>query len=94
VPLWEDLRLKEEQKMTLAVKLWLALLLVVGGVSVGTVAFNAAISPDNWMYQGGAQWKDIGPHAAPGPVIGAGLPVLLLIGGGYWVARRFRRKPE
>jgi hypothetical protein len=88
------LRLKEEQKMTLAVKLWLALLLVVGGVSVGTVAFNAAISPDNWMYQGGAQWKDIGPHAAPGPVIGAGLPVLLLIGGGYWVARRFRRKPE
>ena len=89
-----DHGLKEEGKMTLTVKLWLALLLAVGGISVGTVVYNAAVSPDNWMYLGGAQWKDTGPHAAPGPVIGAGLPVLLLVGGGYWVTRRFRRKPE
>ncbi len=79
--------------MTLAVKLWLALLVAIGGVSVGTIAFNAAISPDNWMYQGGGAWTDIGPHAAPGPVIGAGLPVLLLIAGG-WAARRFRGKAQ
>ena len=79
--------------MTLGVKLWLALL-VVGGVSVGTVAYNAALSPDNWMYQGHSQWTDIGLHGAPGPVIGAGLPVWLLIGGGYWVARRLRRKAK
>ncbi len=77
--------------MTLAVKLWL-LLLVVGGVTIGTVVYNGAISPDSWMYIGGGQWQDVGPHAAPGPVIGAGLPVLLLIGGGYWIARRFRRQ--
>jgi hypothetical protein len=78
--------------MTLAVRLWLALLVAIGGISVGTVAYNAVISPDNWKYEGGGQWQDIGPHAAPGPVIGAGLPGLLLIGGGYWAARRFRRK--
>jgi hypothetical protein len=79
--------------MTLAVKLWLALLVAIGGISVGTVAYNAAISPDNWMYQGQGRWTDIGPHAAPGPVVGGGLPALLLIGSGYWIARRFRRKP-
>ena len=31
---------------------------------------------------------------APGPIIGAGLPALLLIGGGYWAVRRFRRKAD
>ena len=30
------------------------------------------------------------PHGAPGPLIGAGLPVLL-VAGGYWVIRRFRK---
>ena len=79
--------------MTLAIKLWLALL-VLGGVAVGTVAFNPALSPANWTYQGSGKWAESGPHAAPGPVIGAGLPVLLLMGGGYWVVRRFRRKPQ
>ncbi len=80
--------------MTLAVKLWLAMLVVLGGVTVGTVVYNGAISPDNWLYTGGGHWQYEGPHAAPGPVIGAGLPVLLLIGGGYWVARRFRRRAQ
>jgi len=80
--------------MTSAVKLWLALLVLAGGVSVGTVAYNALVSPDNWMYQGGGHWVDVGPHGAPGPVIGAGLPALLLFGGGYLIVRRSRRKPE
>jgi hypothetical protein len=79
--------------MTLAVKVWLTLLMLAG-VTVGTVVYNGAISPDNWKYQGGGQWVDLGHHAAPGPVIGAGLPILLMMGGGYWIARRFRRKPE
>jgi len=73
--------------------LWLAAL-VFAGVTVGAVVYNAAISPDNFMYQGGGKWADLGHHAAPGPVIGAGLPVLLMMGGGYWIARRFRRKPD
>lgn len=29
------------------------------------------------------------PVAAPGPVAGVGLPALLLIGGAYWVGRKF-----
>ena len=79
--------------MTLAVKLWLTLLLLAGGVSVGTVAYSALVSPDNWQYQGAGSWKDIGHHAAPGPVIGAGLPAVLLLGAGYRITRRFRRQP-
>jgi hypothetical protein len=35
----------------------------------------------------------IEPAAAapvPGPIIGAGLPVLAILAGGYWVVRKFR----
>jgi hypothetical protein len=31
-------------------------------------------------------------QAAPGPVAGAGLPVLAVVGVGYWAYRRFRRR--
>jgi hypothetical protein len=31
------------------------------------------------------------PRAAPGPLVGAGLPVLVIAGGAYWVVRRLRR---
>jgi hypothetical protein len=30
--------------------------------------------------------------AAPGPLAGAGLPVLVVAGRAYWVVRRLRRK--
>jgi hypothetical protein len=30
-------------------------------------------------------------HPAPGPLVGAGLPVLVIAGGAYWVVRRLRR---
>jgi hypothetical protein len=33
-------------------------------------------------------------HGAPGPIIGAGLPMLVIGFGVYWFARRFIRKPE
>jgi hypothetical protein len=29
-----------------------------------------------------------GAHGAPGPLVGAGLPVLLIGGGIYWIVRR------
>jgi hypothetical protein len=32
-------------------------------------------------------------RGAPGPLLGAGLPMLILIGGGaYWAIRRYRAK--
>jgi hypothetical protein len=31
-------------------------------------------------------------HGAPGPLVGAGLPVLALGGGIYWIVKRVRRK--
>jgi len=77
--------------MSLALKL--ALLVVALTLPpIGYVFYNATLSPDNWVYQGGKNWKDGGVHAAPGPLMGAGLPVFLVVGGGYWVVRRFRRK--
>jgi hypothetical protein len=33
-----------------------------------------------------------GVHGAPGPLMGAGLPILLIGGAGYWAVRRFRNK--
>jgi hypothetical protein len=34
------------------------------------------------------------PHAAPGPIIGAGLPILAIGFGAYWLAGWFRRKSD
>ena len=32
-----------------------------------------------------------GAAVVPGPLLGAGLPALMVIGGAYWLFRRFRR---
>jgi hypothetical protein len=80
--------------MSLALKLVLAFLAAIP-VAAGFVYYNSNLSSDNWTYQGQGHWKDSGYHGAPGPIVGAGLPVALIVGGGYWVVRRMRRKkPE
>jgi hypothetical protein len=33
-------------------------------------------------------------NGAPGPLLGAGLPFLGIVGGVYWIARRLRRKSD
>jgi hypothetical protein len=76
----------------------LALALVVTallGAPVGYVFYQSTLSPDNWVYQGGSptNWKDGGVHGAPGPIAGAGLPILAVGYGVYWLVRR-RRKPQ
>ncbi len=78
--------------MTLALKIALLVLVLTTPVAVGYVYYNGALSPDNWVYEGNGQWRDGGVHAAPGPEMGAGLPILIIAGAGYLAARRFRRK--
>jgi len=77
--------------MTSVLKLVLTVLAVFGSISTGYVFYNGHLSPDDWIYQGRDQWKDGGVHGAPGPILGAGIPVAALVGyGAYWLARRRR----
>jgi hypothetical protein len=46
---------------------------------------------DDWS--GGRHHEGGGVHGAPGPIAGAGIPVLLAMGG-LWVWRRYRRGPS
>jgi hypothetical protein len=80
--------------MSLILKAVLVSLVLTGVATTGYVFYEAALSPDNWIYQGGnpTNWKDGGVHSVPGPVAGAGLPVLAVGYGIYWAVRRRRRK--
>ena len=71
------------------IALWAFALLAGPSLAVGFVYYNPALSPDNWIYQGGGNWKDGGYHSAPGPIVGASLPVLAVGFGVYWLVARF-----
>jgi hypothetical protein len=77
----------------MTVKLLAALMLTAAlGAPVGYVFYHAQLSPDNWVYKGGSltNWKDGGVHGAPGPIAGAGLPIIVAGLGAYWLVRRRR----
>jgi LPXTG-motif cell wall-anchored protein len=55
-----------------------------------------ALAQDNQGQNNNNQGQDNndqggGGHGAPGPLMGAGLPVLLIGGGIYWIVRRKKR---
>jgi hypothetical protein len=52
---------------------------------LGVITLPVLISPSEAQYLAK-------PRPAPGPLVGAGLPVLVIAGGAYWVVRRLRRK--
>ena len=65
----------------------LASLLAMLATSALTIPASACVNPF-----GGCAAADY--RGAPGPLLGAGLPFLGLVGGVYWIARRFRRKGD
>ena len=70
------------------------ILAALAGAPVGYVFYAAVLSSNDWIYQGSnpSNWKNGGVHGAPGPIAGAGLPVIG-IAFGAWLYRRYRRKP-
>ena len=78
--------------MSLLLKIVLAALVISGTATAGYVFYNGALSRDNWVYEGGraTNWHNGGVHGAPGPIAGAGLPVLAVGYGVYWLIRRRR----
>jgi hypothetical protein len=78
--------------MSLLLKIVLAALVISGTATAGYIFYNGALSRDNWVYEGGrpTHWQNGGVHGAPGPIAGAGLPVLAVGYGVYWFIRRRR----
>ena len=72
-------------------KIVLILLAATGVATVGYVFNSPALSPFDWIYQGGdpSNWINGGVHGAPGPIAGAGLP---LVAVGYGIYRLIRRR--
>ncbi len=70
--------------------------LALTGIPAGYTFYQAYLSPDDWVFQGSRldNWRDSGLHGAPGPIVGAGLPVIAIGYGAFLLFRRYRRKPD
>jgi hypothetical protein len=70
---------------------------VLAGLALMAFAIAQFGGVDLALAGGGAEACAVGcpsPHAAPGPIVGAGLPILAIGFGAYWLTRRFRGKPN
>ena len=56
------------------------------------VVFGAVVGVEPTFAQGFGAPPPPAPHGAPGPIAGAGLPILAVGYGAYWLVRRLRRK--
>ena len=66
--------------------------LIAASALLAALCLPAAANPDNGNKNG---WNNPNnPHysGALGPIAGAGLPILALGYGAYWLVRRYRRK--
>jgi hypothetical protein len=75
----------------MSLKFGIALLMMaLFGAPIGYVAYH-----EIQHESGPASWGGGGTvHGAPGPIAGAGLPILAVGFGAYWLVRRYRRKPD
>jgi hypothetical protein len=79
----------------MSLKLGIALLIMaLFGAPIGYGVYHASFG--NWSAQDGRSWHDGAPHGgtvhgAPGPIAGAGLPILAVGYGVYWLVRRRRK---
>jgi hypothetical protein len=62
--------------------------LLVAAILALTVAEASARGWGGWGGWGG------GGHGVPGPIAGAGLGYLAVIGGGYWLSRLWRKHKD
>jgi hypothetical protein len=59
---------------------------LLGALCLPALAQNQNGQGQNNNNQGG------GTHGVPGPLVGAGLPMIAVGYGAYWLVRRYRRK--
>ena len=71
----------------------LRIIFTVGGLSLASASSTMAAQPEDRGPTPGLGWGPGGSKAvgAPGPVAGAGIPVLAAVGGYIWYVRRKRR---
>jgi hypothetical protein len=69
--------------------------LITASALVAALCLPALANPDNGNKNG---WNNPNnPHhysGVPGPIIGAGLPIIAVGFGAYWLVRRYRRKSD
>ena len=69
---------------------WILAILLAAAATVPIVLIvSVTILGQTYTYQSPSTG---GYHGAPAPIVGAGLPLILPAGGGYWAVRRSRKK--
>ena len=68
--------------------------LMVTSAFLAALCLPALANPDNGNKNGWNNPKNPHYSGVPGPIVGAGLPILALGFGAYWLVRRYRRKPD